>query len=307
MAITVTQTLAPARSCLGWVRDFLARRAEMGGRPLSEYRAVQRRLAESLADVFAVDSVVEWCLLAAPGADRLPELTAAKNIGTMISWRVIDRAVSLLGGEGLERPASKTRRGAPPLPVERALRDARCLRVAGGVDFNIDLRAGWSGLLEPRYQPGYRAGPTHPAGPVGTGLSAAGRRHLEFATARVGELSARCDELVARYPAEQLVERQETLIAVNRIADELFTMAVVLARAARLTASSEAPPGAASPASDAGRLAEVHCEGAQLRIAQLWHTLDARDAAPDDQTGHPALSRAWLTGAGSLTELLTPD
>jgi alkylation response protein AidB-like acyl-CoA dehydrogenase len=306
MAITVTQTLAPARSCLGWVRNFLARRAELGGRPLSEYQAVQRRLAESLADVFAVDSVVEWCLLGEPGADRLPELTAAKNIGTMISWRVIDRAVSLLGGEGLERPASKTRRGAPPLPVERALRDARCLRVAGGVDFNIDLRAGWS-MLAPRYQPGDRDGEAAPMGPVGAGLSAANRRHLELATTRIGELSARCDGWVARYPADQLVERQETLIAANRIADELFTMVVVLARAARLTASAGAAPGAAGPAIDAERLAEVYCQGAQIRIAQLWQTLDALDAAPDDQRGHPALSRAWLAGAGSLTGLLMPD
>lgn len=81
LAITGTQTLGPARACLGWVRDFLDRRPDMNGRPLAEYEAVQRRLAGLLADVYATDSVVEWTLLAGPDQERLPELTAAKKIG----------------------------------------------------------------------------------------------------------------------------------------------------------------------------------------------------------------------------------
>src|SRR5207248_11789742 len=57
---------------------------------------------------------------------------------TRTAWRVADRTVSLMGAEGLETTLSKQRRQAPPLPVERALRDTRVLRTAGNVDFQLD-------------------------------------------------------------------------------------------------------------------------------------------------------------------------
>jgi hypothetical protein len=49
--------------------------------------------------------------------------------------------MSLLAAEGAETAHSKTRRGAPALPVERLFRDARVLRITGGVDFTVDLWA----------------------------------------------------------------------------------------------------------------------------------------------------------------------
>lgn len=291
MAITVTQTLAQARACLGWCHDFLQRRRDMNGRPLAEYDAVQRRLAASLADVFAVDSVVEWSLSGGPDADRLAELNAAKNIGTLTSWRVIERTVSLLGGEGVERAASKARRGAPPLPVERAWRDARCLRVAGGVDFNIDLRAAWSGIFAPMYAAGPPGEPPAVAGPARppvapAGLSTANQRHLAYVSDQVTALRQRCVRLAAGHDADRLAERQEVLISVNRIADELFTMSAVLARAARLAAAEHHPQ----------RLAEVYCSGGRRRIGHHWHTLDTLD----DGTDHAGLCRDWLAGAVNL-------
>jgi alkylation response protein AidB-like acyl-CoA dehydrogenase len=305
MAITVTQTLAQARACLGHVRDFLGRRPDMNGRPLSGYDAVQRRVAACLADVFAVDSVVEWCLLGDPAADRLPELTAAKNIGTVTSWRVVDRAVSLLGGEGVETAGSKARRGAPPLPVERLFRDARCLRVAGGVDFNIDLRAAWAGIFAPLYREGGVAGgpPSAPSaprvrspGPVAPDApvpSGAARRHLPFVADQVAALHRRCAALARAHDQGRMAERQEVLIAVNRIADELFTMAATLSRAESLVGDAAAPTGdPALPTGDPDALAGVYCAGARLRIDHHWRVLGALEEGTGGD--HAALTRSFL-------------
>ena len=55
--------------------------------------------------------------------------------------------MSLLAAEGLETARSKAARAAQPLPVERALRDARALRIAGGVDFLLDKYFGETAVL----------------------------------------------------------------------------------------------------------------------------------------------------------------
>lgn len=296
MFITVTPPLAAARSCLSWSRTFLAAR-RVNGRPLTGYDSVQRRLATSVAEVFAVDSVVRWCLLGEHAARLLPELTSAKNIGTVTSWRVIERTMSLLGGEGAETAPSKARRGAPALPVERAWRDARSLRIAGGVDFNIDMRAAWSGIFAPIYDGG--AGPAPPAEPAwvpASPPSAANRRNAAFVQDQVCKLRSRCLELARRWPADELAERQEVLITVNRLADELFTMSVVLARVADLTAATDlvAVADLTSQAGQAHSLAEVYCAGARSRIAGLWRALETLDDAVD--ADHASLCQAWMSG-----------
>src|SRR4051794_15497608 len=140
MYIVSAPALAIAKLCAHWSREFVNRRS-IDGLPLGSYDAIQRIVAATLADVFAIESVVEWCLLGEsrvhPDDFRL-EQSAAKNITSVACWRVVDRTVSLLAAEGLETARSKAARGAQPLPVERALRDARALRVAGGVDFLLD-------------------------------------------------------------------------------------------------------------------------------------------------------------------------
>ncbi|HZN18770.1 MAG TPA: acyl-CoA dehydrogenase family protein [Micromonosporaceae bacterium] len=299
MNITVAPALALAKACLAWSRDFLARR-RVGGRPLAAYDAVQRRLATSVAEVFAVDTVVTWVLSASDAVEGAPEYMSTKNIGTVTSWRVIDRTMSLLGAEGFEAASSKARRGVPALPLERAFRDARGLLIAGGVDFNIDMRGAQSGIFSQHYdRPDGSAGTAPaaaaPAGPMdlrGAQLSAANRRHLDFAHGQAAGLSARCRHLARRYPAAELFERQEVLITVNRLADELFTAALVLARAAGLTARGE--PGAQD-------LADVYCAGTRARVAGLWQALDAVD-----EVDHAPLARAWLGGdlTGGLAQTL---
>jgi hypothetical protein len=287
--ITAAPALGLARQCLGWSRDFLLRR-RVDNRPLGEYSAIQRLLAGSLADVFAFESVAQWSLLGDPAASRWPERTAMKNIGTELGWRVGERTVSLLGAEGLETAPSKARRGVPALPAERALRDLRGLRIAGGVDFNVDLRTGWSGVLA-RYCQGPHGPDTGKQWHGGTGcpgledapLTPANLGHVRHASVAAARLARYCAALAAQSPAAELAARQSTLIAINQLVNEVFTMSVSVARAARLD-----PAGTAG----AQRLADVYGRGAQARIAALWRELES-----PPQADHAALSRAWLTGA----------
>ncbi len=159
--IVSAPALALARSCAGWSRDFVNRR-RIDGLPLGSYDEIRRNVAATLADAFAIESVVAWCLLGEPRQspdDFRIEQSAAKNITSVTCWRAVDRTMSLLAAEGLETAASKAARGAPPLPVERAMRDARALRIAGGVDFLLDKFFGQTVVLDRGRRPHARRHP----------------------------------------------------------------------------------------------------------------------------------------------------
>lgn len=288
MYVTTAPSLGIAESVMNWSAEFLSRRL-VDGRPLGEYEAVARLASTALADVFAVDSVARWCLLGDERADRSYERTAAKNIGTMTAWRVVDLALSLFGAEGYETARSKARRGAPAIPIERALRDIRGLRVAGGVDFHVDNRAARFGIF-PRYYAGAvgaeELAENWPIDQAGSNLSRTNAANLRFVTEQTRRFAAQCMTLTQAYDESELYERESVLITVNRIADELFTMAVVLARAS-----------AAGGVTGAQRLAEVYCADGRRRVTARWDELVAMEPTDGgaDRT-HLELTREWLAG-----------
>jgi alkylation response protein AidB-like acyl-CoA dehydrogenase len=273
-------SLATARLCLHWSREFVNRRT-VDGRRLGEYEEIQRIVADTLGDVFAIESVARWTLLGGSGADTLPEHAALKNIASLTCWRVVDRTMSLLGGEGFETAVSKARRGADPLPLERFFRDARGLRISGGVDFLLDWFAA-QGRLAACYAGGdFGAEPGDEAGLTGRNLE-----HLRAARAVASQLGETCRALVESHPDRaELFARQHLLITLNRIANELLAISAVLARAA------------AEPGSEL--LADVYCAGARERIAALRAELDGAADEPD----RAAAGAAWL-GAESWSGLL---
>lgn len=284
--------LAIAKLCAHWSRDFLCRRV-VDGRPLGEYDQIQRMVALSLAEAFAIDSVVVWALCGAHRADTRYERVAAKNITSLTSWRIIDRTMSLLGAEGYETGPSKARRGAPGLPVERFLRDARGLRIAGGVDFQVDFWAAQSGLLA-RYYPseGRVSLPLAETRPAMPGLDARNSDHLEYAGSQVTRLARTCVELVQRYPdPEALYARESIVVGLGQLTRELFTMAVVLARAAHLAQHGQV---------EARELADIYCCAARHRVEGVWRRLST-GPEPD----HARVSRQWL--ARSAYGLLAED
>ncbi|MEU4268194.1 acyl-CoA dehydrogenase family protein [Streptomyces sp. NPDC026092] len=277
---TAAPALAIARLCRRWSAEFLARRS-VNGRPLIAYDAIQRLVADTLAEVHAVDSVIRWGLIGPGAEDRWFERLTAKNLAVRTAWRIVDRTVSLYGAEGVETLPSKLRRGAPPVPLERRMRDARGLRIAGNVDFQLDAQAGRRLLAG--YYATDGAEQAAVAGDVagGAGLSAANRVHLAAVREQVARFHATCRELVAAHPRqEELFEKEHTLILLGRIGAELFASYAVLARA-----------HAGDGGQEAGTLAEVYCVEAGHRLAGLWRRLTA-GPGPD----HAGLGRRWLAG-----------
>jgi alkylation response protein AidB-like acyl-CoA dehydrogenase len=293
LLLITAPSLAVARQCVGWMRDFATRRV-VDGRPLTEYDHVQRELADSAADTYAIDTVLRWTLLAdqrseGQAVNPLLEQNAAKNIAAITAWRVMDRAMSLMAGEGLETADSKAERGVPPVPLERAYRDLRTYRVSGGVDFQLDYWASVMVTLSYYYpEPAHAADIEHGQADVSwvhrTTLSAANKDHLEHVAVQAHEFARTCLELSRRYPdRSELVARQRLLAVLNETLNELLTITLVLARSGQAD-------------DDEAELSDVYCTAARLRLADCWTRLRALadDAGPD----HAAVSRRLVEGTG---------
>jgi alkylation response protein AidB-like acyl-CoA dehydrogenase len=282
--------LAIAKLCVQWARDFVLRR-EIDGRKLADYDEIQQQLAESLAQTFAIEAMSQWSLL--PEDQDRPtnqryEQNAAKNVSSLLCWDIVDRTMSLLAAEGYETAHSKAQRGAPPVPVERFLRDARNLRISGGVDFQIDNWIARSSILSYYYPEPDHAGELawgEPARPDLDGAVLTGRNlgHLRWVADEVHRFGATCLALARRYPDRaELLERERTLILLTRIARELLVMSLALARASAMAATGD----------DSGQdLADVYCVSAGHRIADLRRRLSAGCPA-----GVASLDAAWLGG-----------
>ncbi|MFF4223753.1 acyl-CoA dehydrogenase family protein [Streptomyces abikoensis] len=270
--IIAAPSLATAKLCLSWARDFTARRS-VDGRGLGEYEEIRRRLAESQAEIFALESTARWSLLGEDNGTDVNlkfEQNASKNICSVLGWRVAERTLSMLGGAGYETARSKRDRQAPPHAVERAFRDVRGLRITGGVDFLLDHWSASRTLLSYYYPE-----PCHAAelaaeqapSPVDFGddhaLSARNLAHLAFVREQVHRFGRECLELTRRHPDRAgLAARQRLMILLNRTATELLTMSLTLARAAS--------PGTSGD-QEVQDLADVYCTGARARLAALRH------------------------------------
>ena len=292
--IVVAPSLAIAKRGVRWAREFALRR-RIDGCGLGEYEAVRRNIADSVADVFALESVAEWVMLADHASGRINprlEQLAAKNIASIACWRVVERTMSLLAAEGFETARSKAARGAAPIPLERAFRDARGLRIWGGVDFLLD---NWfAQLVIFSYHYPDRAGPgaSVAAGIDAAGLSGRNRDHLLFVAEQARTFADACSRLARRYPEpEQLYTKQTTLITTSRILGELLTMSLVLARASRL---------ADEEINDVQDVADVYCCAARHRLAGWWRRL-----SDDGQPDHAAVAARWLRG--DPTEMFAND
>jgi|SRR5580658_1258081 alkylation response protein AidB-like acyl-CoA dehydrogenase len=300
MYLIAAPSLAISKLCLAWSREFVSKR-QVDGVPLGRYEEIQRLIGESLADAFAIESVAQWALLCGQrGLNPRFEQHAAKNITSVLCWRIADRTMSLLAAEGFETASSKARRGAVPLPLERFFRDARGLRISGGVDFQLD---NWmSNIVIFSY---YLAGValpsvTHAADKVASEcllpvLSARNREHFRYVESGVAEHRRLCSELAGRYSdSSELFAQERLMICIARIANELFVMAIVLA--------NSAAPGAAG-ASAKSDLADTYCSNARRRIESL------RAEIPDPaEVAYSRLSSDWLSWRGrpdTLADIMT--
>lgn len=269
---------AIVENCLQWSREFVARR-RIDGRNLGEYDQIQRIIAATVADAYAVDTVTRWCLLDSDITDRAFERLAAKNILSLAAWRTADRTMSLFGAEGLETTESKRRRGAIPTPVERCFRDARGLRILGNVDFRVDDKIAWH-LLDAGFtvQPGPQTGQL----PATSRLSPANYAHASSLARQVRRFAETGAILSPQLAGAPPGTRQQQAIALGGIAAELFAMWAVLARTAQ-------QPLWNGPMRTQD-IADAYCTAARHRLAQHWRTLHA-DPEPD----YESISRQWLS------------
>ncbi|MFI8529534.1 acyl-CoA dehydrogenase family protein [Streptomyces aquilus] len=279
--------LALARNCLRWSREFTARR-RVDGIGLGEYDLIQRTLAANAADVRAMDAVVRWSLGAPAPGERWFERMLARNFCTETATRVVDRTVSLLGGEGLETDRSKRRRGAPPVPLERAYRDIRVLRTAGGVDDLIDVQAAQAllaHLADTEPVGGFRDGAVPGVLPATENFFPRNARHLHDLHEDLARFAAACHDIGTRAAkGRPSGSQQYPLLLIGRIARELLGTAAALA-----TAEQDGHQ----------RLTDVHCTAARFRLRDLWAQLDA-----PDQPDHAGIARAVLSRDRHLDGLL---
>ncbi|WP_019634557.1 acyl-CoA dehydrogenase family protein [Actinomadura atramentaria] len=277
--IIAAPALALARRALEHTGEYVRRRS-VDGRALGTYDEIQRAVAESAADLYALDATARWTMLGDQGPDPvnlMPEQFAAKDITSLLCWRIVERAMTVMAGEGYETARGKAARGAPPAPLERLYRDARGLRIAGGTEVLLQGRLADRialACLEPDEIDARAHVPDVPE------LTARNREHLARLAGQIGTFSQHCADVLRNHPdpAERAgLGRPLTLL--GAILEELVTVTLTLARAA-----GDAP--------DAQDLADVYCTGAWRSLDAHWSGLvDALAGAGPD---HARISAAWL-------------
>jgi alkylation response protein AidB-like acyl-CoA dehydrogenase len=104
--------------------EFSKTRVSMG-RPISDYQAIQWKLADSHVEIEAV----KWLVLQAAwqkeqGNDNRHTSAVAKLAGADMANKVVDRVMQIHGGMGY----------AKELPIERWYRELRVMRIYEGTD-----------------------------------------------------------------------------------------------------------------------------------------------------------------------------
>jgi alkylation response protein AidB-like acyl-CoA dehydrogenase len=280
--VVAAPALAVARGCLRWVAEYVVRR-RIDGVPLVEHPQVREVLAECAADAYALEAVVRWAMLADADHRRvnpIPEQVAAKDITSMAAWRIAERTMTVMAGEGFETAAGKLARGAVPAPVERLFRDARGLRIAGGTEVLLRMRLAANFALtyfDPRLGDPVSVHTGPDADPPG-GLSADNRGHWGEL---VGRTRAFAEALRGAGPSPRTGPEADgrTLALLGELAEELLTVALVLARAAGEPESQD--------------LAAVYCETAWDRVSAATRQLDARGRADRSAVARTLLERSW--------------
>jgi alkylation response protein AidB-like acyl-CoA dehydrogenase len=269
MFTVVAATTAISKRCLGHILAFQKERFD-DGKPLAHYRKIQALTAKTAAEVFAQDSVVEWCLLGSDGPllpNRWWEQTAAKNIASQSSSRIADRAISMLGAGGYEKAESKRLLGLADYPTEREYRDVRAFRISGAVDFMVDLLAAnrWLNAFFYNENFDYRKR-RQSLKSSGTSviedsfLSPKNLEHLNQLQTITQTLGDSIQTAAEKFTFERLTELQPIIILFNRIANEIFTLASTIAKARVL---------ASTGSSWANATAEEYAMESMLKI-KMW-------------------------------------
>lgn len=95
------------------------------GRPIVAYQAIRHSLAEMATAIEGARQVVyETAWRIAQGEYPVREVSIAKLVSAQVAWEVADKCMQVFGGHGYSMD----------LPVQRAWRDTRLIRIGGGTD-----------------------------------------------------------------------------------------------------------------------------------------------------------------------------
>jgi alkylation response protein AidB-like acyl-CoA dehydrogenase len=272
-------------------REWAAERVQWGA-PIGKHEAVARKLGLMAANTFALEAIsgLTVGLEEQGGNDIRLEAAIAKMYNTEHGWRIVDDALQIRGGRGYETADSLKARGEKPVPIERAMRDARINLIFEGsseimrlfiareaVDHHfktafalVDKKAtttekGQALARVMKFYPLWY--PTRWVGrgqiPLSFSEFGALAKHLRYAERHARKLGRSLFHAMVRY-GPKLEKKQMVLFRAVDIGAELFAIAATCSRA-----HMEAKRGNTG----AIALADVFCREARIRIDELFDKL----------------------------------
>ncbi|MDA2935930.1 acyl-CoA/acyl-ACP dehydrogenase [Patescibacteria group bacterium AH-259-L05] len=114
---------------------------EQWGKPLGYHELLgSGMLASGIADTLAMEAMVNFTSgRLDQGFDTRLEAAICKVFASERGQTIVDNTAQIFGGRGYETASSLARRGEPPLPVERTLRDFRPERIFEGPTEVLEL------------------------------------------------------------------------------------------------------------------------------------------------------------------------
>jgi alkylation response protein AidB-like acyl-CoA dehydrogenase len=272
-------------------RAWASERVQWGA-PIGKHEAIARKLGMMAANTFALEAIsgLTVGLEEQGGNDIRLEAAIAKMYNTEHGWRIVDDALQIRGGRGYETADSLRARGETPVPIERAMRDARINLIFEGsseimrlfiareaVDHHfktafalVDRKAttaekgqalGRVVKFYPLWYPARWFGRGQiPVTFAEFGLLA---KHLRYAERHARKLGRSLFHAMVRY-GPKLEKKQMVLFRAVDIGAELFAIAATCSRA-RMEAT-RGNTGALA-------LADVFCREARIRIDELFDKL----------------------------------
>lgn len=134
--VTAMQTLDIGRCGLGACALGMAKEAyelalsysierQQFGRPIADFQAIQFKLADMIANIYAMEQIVYDCAAKVDrGEPATLESSIVKLFCTEAASRIVDEAIQIHGGMGFSRE----------LPLERMYRDLRVTRIFEGTN-----------------------------------------------------------------------------------------------------------------------------------------------------------------------------
>jgi len=259
------------------------------GAPIGKHEAVAKKVGMMAANTFAMEAISGLTVAMAERGnyDIRLEAAIAKMYNTEHGWHIVDDALQIRGGRGYETADSLRARGERPIPIERAMRDARINLIFEGsseimrlfiareaVDHHFktafalvdkessksEKMAAFGRVMKfyPTWYPKRWIGRGQVPGSFSDFGELAG--HMRYAERHTRKLGRAIFHAMVRF-GPKLERRQLVLFRAVDIGAELFAMTAACVRATWLAKSGNR---------DAVALADLFCRAARERVDRLF-------------------------------------